>query len=79
MSISGISPVSQYLTALKNEDTAASTYAQTDVTTKQTVAAFEESAATITTASQLLKNYSTLQVVLGGALVFAAGALIGGG
>ncbi|NSL91468.1 DUF1217 domain-containing protein [Acetobacter syzygii] len=65
MSISGISPVSQYLTALKNEDTAASTYAQTDVTTKQTVAAFEESAATITTASQLLKNYSTLQVVLG--------------
>ncbi|WP_338333300.1 DUF1217 domain-containing protein [Acetobacter sp. LMG 32666] len=65
MSISGISPVSQYLTALKNEDTAASTYAKTDVTTKQTVAAFEKSASTITTASQLLKNYSTLQVVLG--------------
>lgn len=65
MSISGISPVSQYLTALKNEDTAASTYAKTDVTTKQTVAAFEKSASTITTASQLLKNFSTLQVVLG--------------
>lgn len=65
MSVSGISPVSQYLMALKNEDAAASNYAKTDVTTKQAVAAFEESAATITTASQLLKNYSTLQVVLG--------------
>ena len=65
MSISGISPVSQYLTALKNEDTAASTYAKTDVTTKQATAAFEKASATITTVSALMKNYSALNVVLG--------------
>ncbi len=65
MSISGISPVSQYLTALKNEDTAASIYAKTDVTTKQATAVFEKAAATITTVSALMKNYSALNVVLG--------------
>ncbi|MBS0965007.1 DUF1217 domain-containing protein [Acetobacter okinawensis] len=65
MSVSGISPVSQYLTALKNEETAASTYAKTDVTTKQASAAFEEAAATITTVDALMKNYSALNVVLG--------------
>ncbi|MFT8419485.1 MAG: DUF1217 domain-containing protein [Acetobacter sp.] len=65
MSISGVSPVSQYLTALKNEDTAASTYAKTDVTTKQTSAAFEKDAASITSVDALMKNYSALNVVLG--------------
>ncbi|GAA3669268.1 MULTISPECIES: DUF1217 domain-containing protein [Acetobacter] len=65
MSISGISPVSQYLTALKNEDAAASTYAKTDVTTKQATAGFEQAAASITTVSGLMKNYSALNVVLG--------------
>ncbi len=65
MSVSGISPVSQYLTALKNEDTAASTYAQTDVTTKQASAAFAEDATSITTVDQLMSNYSALNVVLG--------------
>ncbi|OUJ12202.1 DUF1217 domain-containing protein [Acetobacter okinawensis] len=65
MSISGISPVSQYLTALKNEDTAASTYAKTDVTTKQATAAFEQSASTIKSVDALMKNYSALNVVLG--------------
>ncbi|MCP1241691.1 DUF1217 domain-containing protein [Acetobacter lambici] len=65
MSISGISPVSQYLTALKNEDTAASTFAKTDVTTKQASVAFEEDASSITTVDGLMKNYSALNVVLG--------------
>ncbi|MCP1228212.1 DUF1217 domain-containing protein [Acetobacter fabarum] len=65
MSVSGISPVSQYLTALKNEDAAASTYAKTDVTTKQASAGFEQAAASITTVAGLMKNYSALNVVLG--------------
>ncbi|MFH7811817.1 MULTISPECIES: DUF1217 domain-containing protein [Acetobacter] len=65
MSISGISPVSQYLTALKNEDAAASIYAKTDVTTRQATTGFEQAAASITTVAGLMKNYSALNVVLG--------------
>ncbi|WP_220790220.1 DUF1217 domain-containing protein [Gluconacetobacter takamatsuzukensis] len=65
MAISSVSPVTQYLTAVKDEDTAAATYAQTDATTKREIAEFQKDAPSITSASQLLKNYSALQVVLG--------------
>ncbi|WP_415509365.1 DUF1217 domain-containing protein [Acetobacter sp.] len=57
--------MSQYLTAVKDESAAATTYATTDATTKREVAAFETAAPSITSADGLLKNYSALQVVLG--------------
>ncbi|QEO16903.1 DUF1217 domain-containing protein [Acetobacter vaccinii] len=65
MAISSVSPVSQYITAMKDEDTAAANYAKTDATTKLEISKFEESASTITSASDLLNNYTALQVVLG--------------
>ncbi|GBQ86472.1 hypothetical protein AA14337_3330 [Acetobacter malorum DSM 14337] len=65
MTISGISPVSQYLTAEKDEARAAQTYAKTDPTTGREVADFENKAPTITTADGLIKDYTANQVVLG--------------
>ena len=65
MGIPTVSPVSDYLNAVKDESTAAATYATTDATTKNEVAAFTKNAASITSADGLLKNYSALQVVLG--------------
>ena len=65
MSISSVSPIATYVSAIKNETTAAETYAKVDSTTKLEVAAFEKSAASITSADGLLQNYSVLQVVLG--------------
>lgn len=65
MSISNVSPVSTYISAIKNETAAAETYAKTDATTRHDVATFEKNAASITSADGLLKNYSVLQVVLG--------------
>ncbi|MBO1324747.1 DUF1217 domain-containing protein [Acetobacter sp. TBRC 12305] len=65
MSISTVSPVSQYVSAVKDETSAAATYAITDATTKSEVATFTKDAASITSADGLLKNYSALQVVLG--------------
>ncbi|MFT8775043.1 MAG: DUF1217 domain-containing protein [Gluconacetobacter liquefaciens] len=65
MSISSVSPIATYVSAIKNETTAAETYAKVDSTTKREVAAFEKDAASITSADGLLKNYSALQVVLG--------------
>ncbi|MFW7269480.1 DUF1217 domain-containing protein [Gluconacetobacter sp. Hr-1-5] len=65
MSISSVSPIATYISAIKNETTAAETYAKTDSTTKREVAEFEKDAASITSADGLLKNYSVLQVVLG--------------
>ncbi|RFD21544.1 DUF1217 domain-containing protein [Komagataeibacter melaceti] len=65
MSISNISPVSTYLTAVKDESTAATNYAKMDATTGREVSSFEKDAASITSADGLLKNYSALQVVLG--------------
>ncbi|WP_336763567.1 DUF1217 domain-containing protein [Asaia sp. VD9] len=65
MAITNISPVASYLSALKDEDLAASNYAKSDVATKQAVAAFEKKAPAITSADALLKDYSSLKVVLG--------------
>ncbi|MBB2167718.1 DUF1217 domain-containing protein [Gluconacetobacter aggeris] len=65
MSISNASPISTYISAIKNEATASATYAKTDATTKQEVAKFEKDAASITSVDGLLKDYSVLQVVLG--------------
>lgn len=65
MAITNISPVASYLSAMKDEDLAASNYAKSDVATKQAVAAFEKKAPAITSADALLKDYSSLQVVLG--------------
>ncbi|GAB6969145.1 DUF1217 domain-containing protein [Komagataeibacter kakiaceti JCM 25156] len=65
MSISNVSPVSLYLSAEKDEGTAAATYAKTDATVTREVSSFEKDAPSITSADGLLKNYSALQVVLG--------------
>lgn len=65
MSISGISPVTQYLQAQKDEATSAATYAKTDPLTTREVTSFQKDATTITSADSLMKNYSALQVVLG--------------
>ncbi|NVN42488.1 DUF1217 domain-containing protein [Asaia siamensis] len=65
MAITNISPVASYLSAIKDESLAASNYAKTDIVTKQSVAAFEKKASGITSADALLKDYSSLQIVLG--------------
>lgn len=65
MGISGISPVTQFLQAQKDEATSAATYAKTDTLTRREVTSFEQDAASITSADGLMKNYSALQVVLG--------------
>ncbi|GAB6853252.1 DUF1217 domain-containing protein [Asaia astilbis] len=63
--ITNVSPVASYLSALKDEDLAASNYVKSDVATKQAIASFEKKAPAITSADALLKDYSSLQVVLG--------------
>ncbi|GBR20694.1 DUF1217 domain-containing protein [Asaia spathodeae] len=65
MAITNVSPVASYLSAIKDESLAASNYAKTDIVTKQAVAAFEKKASGITSADALLKDYSSLQIVLG--------------
>jgi Protein of unknown function (DUF1217) len=64
-SISGVSPVTTYLGAEKDEATAAATYAESDAATQNEVATFEKTASSLTSASDLMDNYSDLQVVLG--------------
>ncbi|NVN09874.1 DUF1217 domain-containing protein [Nguyenibacter vanlangensis] len=65
MAITNVSPVTTYITAVKDEETAAENYAKMDGTTSREVTTFKEQAASITSADGLLKNYSVLQVVLG--------------
>lgn len=65
MSISGISPVTQFLQAQKDEVIAAATYSKTDTLTQREVTSFEKDASSITSVDGLMKNYSALQVVLG--------------
>ncbi|WP_025885170.1 DUF1217 domain-containing protein [Asaia prunellae] len=65
MTITNVSPVASYLSAIKDEALAASNYAKTDIATKQAVAAFEKKASGITSADALLKDYSSLKLVLG--------------
>lgn len=64
-SISGLSPVATYLVDEKNETKAASQYAKTNTTVQNDVKAFQSSAASITSADALMKNYKALSVVLG--------------
>lgn len=40
--ITNVSPVASYLSALKDEDLAASNYVKSDVATKQAIASFEK-------------------------------------
>lgn len=65
MSISSISPVTQFLQAQKDEATASANYAKTDTLTQREATSFEKDASSITSASDLMGNYSALQVVLG--------------
>lgn len=65
MSVSSPSPIATYISAIKNEATAAETYAKTDSTTRREIAQFKKDAPSITSADGLLKNYSVLQVALG--------------
>ncbi len=64
MGLGGISPVAQFLMAQKNEVKAASDSIQGDNTAKRMVADFQDKAPSITTADQLMRNYSANQVVL---------------
>lgn len=65
MSISGLSPVSQYLIDLKDEKKAAADYAQTNPMENYAIKKFEKDAAGITSSTALLNNYTALQVALG--------------
>ncbi|ACI53174.1 conserved hypothetical protein [Gluconacetobacter diazotrophicus PA1 5] len=66
-SISGTSPISLYLAAEKDEETAAANYTKENPTIQNEVTSFEESASSITSAADLMsnKNYTAEQVVLG--------------
>ncbi|OOL18905.1 hypothetical protein AL01_03995 [Bombella intestini] len=64
MGLSGISPVAQFLMAQKNEVKAAADSVKGDNTAKRMVADFQDKAPSITTADQLMRNYSANQVVL---------------
>ncbi|NHN87641.1 DUF1217 domain-containing protein [Acetobacter conturbans] len=63
--LSGVSPVVTYLTSLKDESKTAAQYAETDATVTNDVSNFEKDAVKITSASDLMKNYKALAVVLG--------------
>lgn len=65
MSISGLSPVGQYLIALKDEKKAAADYAQANPMENYAIKKFEKDAAGITSSTALLNNYTALQVALG--------------
>lgn len=65
MGLAGISPVSQFLIARKDEAKAAADYVQSSQEDKRMVADFRAKAPHITTADQLMKDYSSNQVVLG--------------
>lgn len=65
MSLSGVSPVAQFINARTDEDKAASNYIKTNQTAKRTIADFEDKAPSITTADGLMKDYNANQVVLG--------------
>lgn len=64
MGLSGISPVAQFLIAQKNEVQTAADSVKGDSTAKRMVDDFQKKASSITTADQLMKNYSANQVVL---------------
>lgn len=65
--LSGLSPISTYLSIEKNEQAQVAQFAKTDPTTKQNVAALEADAVNIKAPTDLLtsKNERALQVVLG--------------
>lgn len=55
-SISGTSPISLYLAAEKDEETAAANYTKENPTIQNEVTSFEESASSITSAADLMSN-----------------------
>lgn len=64
MGLGGISPVAQFLIAQKNEVQTAADSVKGDSTAKRMVADFQQKAPSITTADQLMNDYSANQVVL---------------
>lgn len=64
MGLGGISPVAQFLMAQKNEVQTAADSVKGDNTAKRMVSDFQDKAPSITTAKQLMSNYSANQVVL---------------
>lgn len=65
MGVSGISPVAQFISAQKDETTAAQKYIKTNSTAQREIATFQKNAPKITSAQQLMKDYASNQVVLG--------------
>jgi uncharacterized protein DUF1217 len=65
--LSGLSPITTYLSIIKNEQSQVTQFAKTDPTTKLNVAALHSDAANIKSPTDLLssKNERALQVVLG--------------
>lgn len=64
-SISGLSPVTQFINASKDEATSAATYIKTNASDKRVISDFQKNAPNIKTADQLMNDYSSNQVVLG--------------
>ncbi|MBS1050856.1 DUF1217 domain-containing protein [Gluconobacter japonicus] len=64
-SISAMPAVPQYLSIVKDEQTAVTKWEKTSTDSQQALTAFKSEASSITTPDQLLKNYKALKVVLG--------------
>ncbi len=66
-SLSGLSPISTYLSIVKNESAAVSTMAKSDTSVQRTIKAFDADAVDIKSPTDLLlpKNQAALSVVLG--------------
>lgn len=65
MSLSGLSPVGQFIYAQKNELSSAQTYFKENRTLQRNVDTFQKNAPNITTTKQLMGDYASNQVVLG--------------
>ncbi|MFT8719366.1 DUF1217 domain-containing protein [Acetobacter sp.] len=63
--LTSVSPVTTYLTSLTDEEKTAANYAKTNSEVTNYTSSFEKDAVNITSASDLMKNYKALSVVLG--------------
>ncbi len=70
----GLSPIPVYLSIVKNEQTAVTKTEVGDTTSQNAVKHFEAAASTIQTPQALIKDYASLQVVLG---AFGMSSMIG--
>ncbi|QHI96486.1 DUF1217 domain-containing protein (plasmid) [Aristophania vespae] len=64
MGLGSLSPVAQYITAVKDEQKVADIYVKTDATTKRYLEDFRKKAPSITTPKQLMDDFTSNKVVL---------------